>query len=73
MHEYVYTLELQLQPYWLVLEMLVGGRFGAETLAQLQFGMWLVALPTRGYHAIPLPVLNGWLMHLLVFYNEFCG
>ena len=45
LHEAGCTLEFQLHPYWLALELLVGGGRGAENLAQLQSGMWMVALP----------------------------
>ena len=44
-HDTGCTLKLQLQPHWLVLELLVGYRLGAGNLSELQFGMWLVALP----------------------------
>ena len=67
------TLEFQLHQHWLVLELLVGGGPGAENLAQLQFRKWLVALPARGDHAVPLPILTRWLMHLLEFCDGFCG
>ena len=50
-----------------------GGGPGAENLARLQFGNWLVALPAQGYHAVPLPILTGWLMHLLEFCDGFRG
>ena len=67
------TLKFQLHPYWLALEMLVGGGLGAENIAQLQCGMWLVTLPARGDHATPLPILTGWLTHLLEFCDVFSG
>ena len=35
MHESGCTLEFQLHPYWVALELLVGGGPGAENLAQL--------------------------------------
>ena len=73
LHESGCTLEFQLHLYWLALEMLVGGRPGARNLAQLQFGKCLVALPARGDHDFPLPILTGWLMHLLEFCNVFRG
>ena len=39
MHESGCTLEFQLHPYWLALELLMGGRPGAENIAQLKCGM----------------------------------
>ena len=60
-HEDECTLEFQLHPYWLALELIVGGGPGAENIAQLQCGIWLVALPARGYHSVPLPIMAGWL------------
>ena len=47
LHEARCTLEFQLHPYWLALELLVGGEPGAENLAKLHCGMWLVALPSQ--------------------------
>ena len=73
MHEAGCTLEFQLHPYWLAMELLVGGGPGAENLAQLQFGKWLVVLLAQGDHAAPLPILTGWLTHLLEFCDGFCG
>ena len=73
MHEAGCTLEFQLHQNWLALELLVGGGLGAENLAQLQFGKWLVAFPSRGDHAGPLPIMTGWLMHLLEFCDGFRG
>ena len=73
LHEAGCTWEFQLHQHWLALELLVGGGPGAENLAQLQFGKWLVALPDQGDHATPLPILTGWLMHLLEFCNGFRG
>ena len=67
LHEAGCTLEFQLHPYWLALDLLVGGGPGAENHAQLQFSKWLVAFPAWGDHAVPLPILTGWLMHLLGF------
>ena len=68
LHEAGCTLEFQLNLYWLALELLVGNGLGAETLSQLQCDMCLVAFPAIGDHAAPLPILTGWLTHLL----EFC-
>ena len=59
LHEAGCTFEFQLHPYWFKLELLVGGRPGAGNLAQLQCGMWLVALPYQRDHAVPLPSLTG--------------
>ena len=59
LHEDGCTLEFQLHLYWLALELLVGGEPGAENIAQLQCGMWLVAFSDREDHAVPLPILNG--------------
>ena len=73
LHEAGCTLEFQLHPYWLALEMLVGGRPGAEFFSQLQFGKWLVAFPARGDHASPPPIMTGWLTHLLEFCDGFRG
>ena len=71
MHEAGCTLKFQLHPYWLELEILVGGRPGAENIFQLQCGICLVAFPAQGYYAVPLPILTGWLMHLLEFCDGF--
>ena len=49
------------------MDLLVGGKPGAENIPQLQWGMWLVAFPARGDHDPPLPILTGWLMRLLEF------
>ena len=68
-----YTLELQLQPHWMALDLLVEYGPGVEILAQLRFGMWLVALPSRGHHAVLRPIMIGWLTRLLEFCDEFCG
>ena len=46
---------------------------GAENLDQLQRGMWMVALPNRGYHTVPLKLLTGWLTRLFVVCDGFCG
>ena len=43
-HDAECTLELQLQPHWLALEMLVEDGPGVEIISQLWFGMWLVVL-----------------------------
>ena len=67
------TLEFQLLPYWLALDLLVGGGPGAENIDQLQCGIWLVAFPAQGDHATPLPIMTGWLTRLLEFCNVFCG
>ena len=50
MHDAGCTLELQLRPHCLVLELLVGDGLGAENHSQLQFGMCLVILPAQEYH-----------------------
>ena len=73
LHEAGFTLEFQMHPYWSALELLVGGGPGAENIAQLQCGMWLVALPDRGNHAATLPILTGWLTRLLEFCDGFHG
>ena len=65
------TLELQLQPYWMTLGLIVGGGPGDENHAQLRFGMWLVEFPDQGYHAFLRPILTGWLARLLGFCNVF--
>ena len=65
LHEAGFTLGFQLHQHWLAL--------GAENLAKLQFVKWLVAFPARGDHAVPLPILTGWLMHLLEFCDGFRG
>ena len=72
MHEAGFTLEFQLHQHWLALELLVEGGPGAENIAQLQFCKWLVALQARGDHTVPLPILTGWLIHLLEFFGGFC-
>ena len=71
LHEAGCTLEFQLRLYWLEVELLAGGGPGAENLAQLHFGKWLVVLPCQGDHAVPLPILTGWLTSLLEFCNGF--
>ena len=48
-----YTLELQMQPYWLSLDLLVENGLGVEIISQLQLGMWLVAFISRGDHTVP--------------------
>ena len=73
LHDAEYILELQLQPYWMALELLVEDGKGVETFPQLQFGMWLVALPAQGDHAVPIPILTGWFTNLLEFCDGFCG
>ena len=60
LHEAGCTLEFQLYPHWLALDLLVGDRMGAENIAQVQFGMWLVVLLSRRYHAAPLLIMTGW-------------
>ena len=73
LHEDGCTLEFKMHPYWLALELLVGGGPGAENISQLQCGMWLVALPAQVDHAVPLPILTVWLTRLLEFCDEFQG
>ena len=51
-HDAECTLELQLQPYWLTLDLLVGDGMGVENHAPLWFVMWMVAFPDRGDHAL---------------------
>ena len=46
LHEAGCTLDFQLNHHWLALELLVRGGPGAENLDQLQFGKWLVTLPS---------------------------
>ena len=60
-HDAGCTLELQLLPHWLALELLVGDVPVTESHAQLQFGMWLVALTGQGDHYIPRLIMTGWL------------
>ena len=72
LHEAGCTLEFQLHLYWLALELLVETGQGAETLAQLQCGMWMVTLPAQGNYASPLPILTGLLTGLLEFCNGLC-
>ena len=50
-----------------------GGRTGAENLVKLQFGKWLVSLPDQRDHAIPLPIMTGWLTRLLELCDGLCG
>ena len=73
MHDAGCTVEFQLNPHWLALELLVGDGLGSENIAQLQLCKWLVALPDQGYNASPLPILTGWLMHLLKICDGFRG
>ena len=72
-HDSGCTSELQLQLHWLALDLLVGDDPGAENHDQLQFGIWLVALPARGDHDVPGPNLTGWLMRLIEFCDGFYG
>ena len=65
------TLEFQLYPHWLALELLVGDGTGAEYLSQLQCGMWLVALPARGDHDVPLLIMTERLPRFLYFGMDF--
>ena len=65
------TLKLLLQPHWMALELLVGDGPGVENHAQLWFGMWLVVLPAQGDHAIPCPIMTGWLTYLLEIFDGF--
>ena len=44
-HDAECTLELQLQPYWLALDLIVEDRLGVENHSPLWFVMWLVAFP----------------------------
>ena len=57
----------------MALDIIVGDGLGIENKAQLQFGMWLVEFPSQGDHYTPLPILNGWLRHLLEFFYRFRG
>ena len=66
-HDAEYTLELQMQPHWLALEVLVEDGSGLEILAQLRFGMWLFVFPVRGDHSILQPIMSGCLTPLLEF------
>ena len=61
-----------MHPHWLALDLLVEDGPGSENLSQLQFSMWLVALPAQLYHYVPLPILTRWLTPLLVFRDGFC-
>ena len=72
-HDDECTLELQMQSYWLALELLVEDGTGIETLDQLLFGMWLVALTSQGDHAVLRPIITGWLTCLLELSNGFSG
>ena len=60
-----------MHPHWLALDLLVEDGPGSENLSQLQFSMWLVALPAQLYHYVPLPILTRWLTPLLVFRDGF--
>ena len=70
-HDSECTLELQLHLHWMALEMLVRDGPGVENHAKLRFGMCLVALPARGDHAVPRPIMTRWLTRLLEFCNGF--
>ena len=67
------TLELQMQPHFLVLKMLVGDGPDTEGHYQSQFVMWLVTLPAQEDHAVPRLILTGWLTRLFEFCDGFCG
>ena len=71
LHEAGCTLEFQLHPNWLALGLLVGGGTGAENISQLQCGMWLVALPARGDHDVPLLIMTERLPRFLYFGMDF--
>ena len=73
LHDYECTLELQVQPHWLALYLLVGDGPGAENHSQLRSVMWLFALPYREYHVFICPILTGWLTLLLEFCDGFSG
>ena len=57
----------------MALELLVGYRLVVENNTQLQFSMWLVALPSRGDHDFPRLIITGRLTHLLEFFDGFRG
>ena len=67
------TLELQLHPYWMALELIAEEGTGIEKLSQLQFYMSLVALSAQGDHAVLRPIWIGWLTRLLEFCDGFLG
>ena len=68
-----YTLGLRLQLHWLAMEPIVEDEPGVEILSCLLFCMWLATFPAWGEHdALPLN-LNGWLTHLLKFWDVFRG
>ena len=73
LHEAGCILEFQLHTHWLALELIVGDRPVAKTLAQLKFGVWLVEFSYLGDYDVPLPIMTGWLTRLLVFFNGFRG
>ena len=54
-HDAGCTLKLQMQLHWLALYLIVVDGLGDENIAQLQFGMWLVALPPQGDYDAPSP------------------
>ena len=71
LHDVECTLELQLHPHWMTMELLVDYRPGIEILSHLWFGVWMVAFPAQGDHAILYPVLTLWLTCLLEFFLNF--
>ena len=62
LHESGCNLEFQLHPYWLALELLVGGGPGFENLARLQFGKWRVAFARPKGPCCPPPPNSDWMV-----------
>ena len=59
LHESRCTLEFQLHPHWLALELILVDRQGTENLAQLQFSMYMDALTAQETMMSPSQFLLG--------------
>ena len=66
LNEAICTLEIQLQPHWLVLDMLLGVGLTLKILTN--DSLVLVALPARGDHNVSLLIMTGCL---LIFFDGF--
>ena len=72
-HDAECTLELHMQPHWLVLVLPLEDGLVVENIAQVWFGMLMFALPSWGYHAVLRLILTGSLTRLLEYCDGFCG
>ena len=72
-HDAECTLELHMQPHWLVLVLPLEDGLVVENIAQVWFGMLMFALPSWGYHAVLRLIMTGSLTCLLEYCDGFCG